>query len=198
MENQDLLDLKQYALQSAILFNTIAHNGKKVEYYSNEELIEAINLQVNITMEENLEFFENVEIDLVEELDGIVDSVYYTAPYLEYLIKEFNTRDIKEANSLLLKRLQLTRTLSSYIEENISFSDKVVIEATNRIVENNMSKFTKDSNVFADWKDGGMIRKSVEVDGEYYYLLVNKNGKVKKHLDFKGVSLEDLVNNEQE
>ena len=198
MENQDLLDLKQYALQSAILFNIIAHNGKKVGEYSNEELIEAINLQVNITMEENLEFFENVEIDLVEELDGIVDSVYYTAPYLEYLIKEFNTRDIKEANSLLLKRLQLTRTLSSYIEENISFSDKVVIEATNRIVENNMSKFTKDSNVFADWKDGGMIRKSVEVDGEYYYLLVDKNGKVKKHLDFKGVSLEDLVNNEQE
>ena len=198
MENQDLLDLKQYALQSAILFNIIAHNGKKVEYYSNEELIEAINLQVNITMEENLEFFENVEIDPVEELDGIVDSVFYTAPYLEYLIKEFNTRDIKEADNLLLKRLQLTRTLSSYIEENVSFSDKVVIEATNRIVENNMSKFTKDSNAFADWKDGGMIRKSVEVDGEYYYLLVDKNGKVKKHLDFKGVSLEDLVNNEQE
>ena len=198
MKNQELIDVKDCALQSAILFNIIAHNGKKVGEYSNEELIEAINLQVNITMEENLEFFESVEIDLVEELDGIVDSVYYTAPYLEYLIKEFNTRDIKEANSLLLKRLQLTRTLSSYIEDNISFSDKVVIEATNRIVENNMSKSTKDSNVFADWKDGGMIRKSVEVDGEYYYLLVDKNGKVKKHLDFKGVSLEDLVNNEQE
>lgn len=201
MENEEMIQQTQllnealdFALQGAILFNILAHDGKEVKDYSDEELIKAINLQVNITMEECLEFFDNVEKNLEEELDGIIDAVFYTGRYLEFLVEEFNSRNLQEADALLLRRLQHTRALVQHIERTVFFDVDVVVEANKRIAENNNSKFTKDSEEFAEWRDGNMIRKSVEYKGEYYYLLVDKNGKVKKHLDFKSVSLGDLIN----
>lgn len=182
---------KHLALQSAILFNKIAHNGKSVSEYTTTELIDALNLQTDITSEECKEWQDFVDVDLVEELDAIVD-IIYTYGYLEYLVKEFNSRNIEVADTLKLRRLQHTRTISEYIMNNVAFHSGIVLEATKRVIENNEQKFTKDSEEFATWKST-FNRKTVEVDGEYYYFLSDVNGKVRKKENFEKVALDDLV-----
>ena len=154
-------------------------------------MIDALNLQTDITSEECKEWQDFVDVDLVEELDAVVD-VIYTHGYLEYLVKEFNSRDIEVADTLKLRRLQHTRTISEYIMNNVAFHSGIVLEATKRVIENNEQKFTKDSEEFATWKST-FNRKTVEVDGEYYYFLADVNGKVRKKENFKKVLLDDLV-----
>ena len=182
---------KDLALQSAILFNKIAHNGKSVSEYTTTELVDALNLQTDITSEECKEWQDFVDVDLVEELDAVVD-VIYTHGYLEYLVKEFNSRDIEVADTLKLRRLQHTRTISEYIMNNVAFHSGIVLEATKRVIKNNEQKFTKDSEEFAKW-GSSFSRKTVEVDGEYYYFLADVNGKVRKKENFEKVMLDDLV-----
>ena len=182
---------KYLALQSAILFNKIAHNGKSVSEYTTTELIDALNLQTDITSEECKEWQDFVDVDLVEELDAVVD-IIYTHRYLEYLVKEFNSRNIEVADTLKLRRLQHTRTISEYIMNNVAFHSGIVLEATKRVIENNEQKFTKDSEEFAKW-ESSFSRKTVEVDGEYYYFLADVNGKVRKKENFEKVVLDDLV-----
>lgn len=92
------------AKDSAVLFNKIAH-GKSVKEYSNKELFDAINLQVDITLEELVETVTNTEKDLTEELDGYGDSIY-TLAYLDELVNEFNSRELQddEVNGAIKKK----------------------------------------------------------------------------------------------
>ena len=82
--------------------------------------------------------------------------------------------------------------IGNLVCKEIQHYPEIVAEATDRIIDNNNLKFTKDSEEFANW-ESSFNRKTVEVDGEYYYLLVDKNGKVRKKENFEKVVLDDLV-----
>lgn len=181
------------AKDSAVLFNKIAH-GKSVKEYSNKELFDAINLQVDITLEELIETVTHTEKDLTEELDGYGDSIY-TLAYLDELVNEFNSRELQDSEvngTIKKKRLGYALNIGNLVCKEIQQYSEVVAEATDRIIDNNNLKFTKDSEEFANW-ESSFTRKTVEVDGEYYYLLVDKNGKVRKKNNFEKVDLSDLV-----
>lgn len=181
------------AKDSAVLFNKIAH-GKSVEEYSNKELFDAINLQVDITLEELIETVTHTEKDLTEELDGYGDSIY-TLAYLDELVNEFNSREIQDeevGGAIKKKRLGYALNIGNLVCKEIQHYPEIVAEATDRIIDNNNLKFTKDSEDFANW-ESSFTRKTVEVDGECYYLLVDKNGKVRKKENFNKVVLDDLV-----
>lgn len=181
------------AKDSAVLFNKIAH-GKSVKEYSNKELFDAINLQVDITLEELIETVTHTEKDLTEELDGYGDSIY-TLAYLDELVNEFNSREIQDeevGGAIKKKRLGYALNIGNLVCKEIQRYPEIVAEATDRIIDNNNLKFTKDSEDFANW-ESSFNRKTVEVDGEYYYLLVDKNGKVRKKENFNKVVLDDLV-----
>lgn len=181
------------AKESAVLFNKIAH-GKSVKEYSNKELFDAINLQVDITLEELIETVTHTEKDLTEELDGYGDSIY-TLAYLDELVNEFNSRELQddEVNGAIKKkRLGYALNIGNLVCKEIQHYPEIVAEATDRIIDNNNLKFTKDSEDFANW-ESSFNRKTVEVDGEYYYLLVDNKGKVRKREGFPKVDLGDLA-----
>lgn len=193
-ETNLLLEAEKKALDAAILFNRIVH-GKPIQEYTDSELIEAINLQNNITIEEVLETIENADIDLVEELDGYAD-VFYTYPYLEHLIAEFNSREITQAaaKDLKLRRLQTTRHLAHMLLETLTFKPEIVLEAVNRVVDNNLAKFTTEPTEFNTWTyDDKFKPTQQDIDGITYYYLTDKNGKVRKKHNFDRVVLKDLV-----
>ena len=76
------------------------------------------------------------------------------------------------------------------------FDLDLIIEATNRVVENNNQKHTDDKEYFDTWKhpkDEVLERSSKEVDGVTYYFFVNEVGKVRKKDGFEGVDLSHLV-----
>lgn len=181
------------AKDSAVLFNKIAH-GKSVKGYSNKELFDAINLQVDITLEELIETVTHTEKDLTEELDGYGDSIY-TLAYLDELVNEFNSRELQDeevGGAIKKKRLGYALNIGNLVCKEIQRYPEIVAEATNRIIDNNNLKFTKDSEEFATWKST-FNRKTVEVDGEYYYFLSDNNHKVRKKENFETVVLDDLV-----
>ena len=68
-------------LKSAIFFNRIV-DGKYIEEYSKDELVDKINAQFFIAKEEVDEFFTAKENnDIVEMYDGAIDTLY-TVPFL--------------------------------------------------------------------------------------------------------------------
>lgn len=193
-ETDILLEAEKKALDAAKLFNRIAH-GKSIEEYTDVELVKAINRQIEVTMEEVLETITNAEINLVEELDGYADSLY-TYPYLELLIQEFNNRDITQdvAKEIKIRRLQYVRQMAVMIMRALPFKAEVVSEASDRVVENNLAKFTTDTEEFNTWTYDDRFKPTVqEVEGVNYYYLVDKNSKVRKRSGFPKVTLEDLV-----
>lgn len=181
------------AKDSALLFNKIAH-GKNAKEYSNKELFDAINRQVDITIDELIETVTHTEKDLTEELDGYADSIYILS-YLDELVNEFNSRELQDEEvngAIKKKRLGYALNIGNLVCKEIQHYPEIVAEAVDRIIDNNNLKFTKDSEEFATWKST-FNRKTVEVDGEYYYFLADNNHKVRKKENFEKVILDDLV-----
>ena len=181
------------AKDSALLFNKIAH-GKSIKEYSNKELFDAINLQVDITLEELIETVTHTEKDLTEELDGYGDSIY-TLAYLDELVNEFNSRELQDdevGGAIKKKRLGYALNIGNLVCKEIQHYPEIVAEATDCIIDNNNLKFTKDSEEFVTWKSI-FNRITVEVDGEYYYFLADNTSKVRKKEGFETVVLDDLV-----
>ena len=121
------------------------------------------------------------------------------------MVNEFNSRELQddEVNGAIKKkRLGYALNIGNLVCKEIQHYPEIVAEATDRIINNNNLKFTKDSDEFATWKST-FNRKTVEVDGEYYYFLADNNCKVRKKESFEKVILDDLVgkmvevNNEQ-
>lgn len=188
--------LMDKALEASKLFNEIAR-GKKVEEYSDVELLEAINVQTEyVALEEVLEWVANFGIDLVEEIDACADCIY-VLPQLQIFVEEAKKRDLQGINT---KRVSLVITLGNLVLSNL-IEDKqgtygVVEEALNRVIDNNMSKFTTNKEEALKWKSPKGENLSVGsrvIDGIEYFFLVNENGKIRKRKGFKNVVLDDLL-----
>ena len=182
------------AKESAVLFNKIKNGGLSISEYSNEKLFDDINKQVDIVLSELVETIDATEINLTEELDGYGDSIY-TLAYLDELVNEFNSRELQDdevGGAIKKKRLGYALNIGNLVCKEIQRYPEIVAEATDRIIDNNNLKFTKDSEEFAAWKST-FNRKTVEVDGEYYYFLADNNFKVRKKENFEKVILDDLV-----
>ena len=182
------------AKDSAVLFNKIKNGGLSISEYSNEKLFDDINKQVDIVLSELVETIDATDVNLIEELDGYGDSIY-TLAYLDELVNEFNSRELQDdevGGAIKKKRLGYALNIGNLVCKEIQRYPEIVAEATDRIIDNNNLKFTKDSEEFATWKST-FNRKTVEVDGEYYYFLADNNLKVRKKENFEKVILDDLV-----
>ena len=182
------------AKESAVLFNKIKNGGLSISEYSNEKLFDDINKQVDIVLSELVETIDATDVNLIEELDGYGDSIY-TLTYLDELANEFNSRKLQDdevGGAIKKKRLGYALNIGNLVCKEIQHYPEIVAEATDRIIDNNNLKFTKYIEEFATW-ESTFNRKTVEVDGEYYYFLADNNSKVRKKENFEAVVLDDLV-----
>lgn len=191
--------------EASTKFNVLA-KGKTIQEYSNEELIENTILQTDVvTKEELIEFIENFDLDLIEELDGAVDSLY-VGVFLFDLIKEVKRRisngvaTQEDFKTLPMRRINFIMKLCNFVFENLpldrgedgELNYDLVEEASKRIIENNLSKFTTDKEYFNSWKaPEGAVASQRECQGETYYFF-SQEGKVKKRVGFTPVQLDDL------
>ena len=67
----------------------------------------------------------------------------------------------------------------------------ILSEYADRVIENNMQKFTTSLDEFETW-ESEYIPTSKFVDGVTYYFFVDENLKVKKRDGFPKVEVEDL------
>lgn len=195
-------------LKDVILFNKLS-NGDFLQC-SLEEKVKLVNLQIAIVGEELYEeYFKYYGKDDLETLDAISD-VLFTCSYYEYMMQHIS--------ELEQESLEVSEYVNSHIDLNAmdmlshglelfykTFSNlydlDIVIEATDRVIENNMSKFTTDKEEAEKWespKGENLNLSETVVNDVVYYCLKNENGKVRKKKGFKQVKLQDLVNKQNE
>jgi len=192
-------DLLAKATEHSTLLNKIIKDGMDVSEYSDEFLIDCLNLQAEkINFEETMEWVDNYGIDLVEEIDACCD-VLVTGTYLDTLVNELKLRNLPSVD-VNVKRLGLMITLTNLVLSNLikntDNSYTTLNKALDRVIENNMSKFSTNQEEFKKWKapkNEKLFPKSVVVDGVRYYFLVNADGKLRKPDHFVLVSLDDLL-----
>ena len=178
-------------LKSAIFFNRIV-DGKKVEEMGENEIRAKIKTQIPIVAEELVETLQALEDeDEREYYDGLVD-VLYTKPFLT----ELRLQLTKFANVKTIENIGVIEyiddTFGKLIECGFIKMD-TLSEYADRVIANNMEKFTTDEAVFKTW-ESEYIPTSKVVDGVKYYFFVDENGKVKKRKGFPKVEVEDLFN----
>lgn len=183
-------------MDNSILFNKIV-NGKGVEGYSKWELVSKINSQYLIAKEEVDEFFTAKENnDIVEMYDGVIDT-FYTVPFLVQLLNEYEIRydtEYDECDGYTLAELGiLEQDGVDVLFESTELDLDILSEYADRVIANNMEKFTTDEEVFKTWKSSYTPTSQV-VDGVTYYFFVDENGKVKKRDGFPKVEVEGLFN----
>ena len=183
-------------LKSAIFFNRIV-DGKYIEEYSKDELVDKINAQFFIAKEEVGEFFTAKENnDIVEMYDGAIDT-FYTVRFLIKLLNEYDERYNKEYEPSCgyslddLQKLEMEGL--DVLCESTELDLDILSEYADRVIENNMQKFTTSLEEFKTW-ESGYIPTSKECDGKLYYFFVDENEKVKKRDGFPKVEVEDLFN----
>lgn len=165
------------------------------------EMAVSINKQIDIVNSEQQEFRDNFCVDPVEELDAIAD-VLFTVAYFMYQLSV--SLDLDEAQTKEFESVLQGERVALLIEDFNNFLGvmytnydlPIVIEATDRVVVNNASKFTTDVKEFETWEapENEPLEKETRViDGVEYYMFVNEVGKVRKRDGFVGVDLTDLV-----
>ena len=165
------------------------------------EMAISINKQIDIVNSEQQEFRDNFCVDPVEELDAIAD-VLFTVAYFMYQLSV--SLDLDEAQTKEFESVLQGERVALLIEDfnnflGVMYSNydlPIVIEATDRVVVNNASKFTTDEKEFETWvapPNEPLNKETRVVDGVEYYMLVNEVGKVRKRDGFVGVDLKDLV-----
>ena len=191
-----IVKIRDKVMDNSILFNKIV-NGKGIEDYSKWELVSKINSQYLIAKEEVDEFFTAKENnDIVEMYDGAIDT-FYTVPFLVQLLNEYEIRydtEYDECDGYTLAELDILEqggvdVLFEATELDLSILD----EYADRVIENNMQKFTTSLDEFETW-ESNYIPTSKVVDGVKYYFFVDENWKVKKRDGFPKVEVEDLFN----
>ena len=195
-------------LKDVVLFNTLS-NGDFLRC-SLEEKVKLVNLQIAIVGEELYEeYFKYYGKDALETLDSISD-VLFTCSYYEYMMQHISEleQESSEVSEYVNSHINLNAMdmLSHGLEvfyktfSNLYDLD-LVIEATDRVIENNMSKFTTDKEEAEKWespKGENLALSETIVDGVTYYCLKNENGKVRKKKGYKNVKLQDLVDKQNE
>ena len=191
-----VVKIRDKVMDNSILFNKIV-NGKDIEGYSKLELVSKINSQYLIAKEEVDEFFTAKENnDIVEMYDGAIDT-FYTVPFLIRLLNEYEIRydtEYDECDGYTLAELDILEQGGvDVLFESTELDLDILSEYANRVIANNMEKFTTDEEAFKTWKSEYASTSKV-VDGVTYYFFVDENGKVKKQDGFPKVEVEDLFN----
>ena len=191
-----VVKIRDKVMDNSILFNKIV-NGKGIEDYSKWELVSKINSQYLIAKEEVDEFFTAKENnDIIEMYDGAIDT-FYTVPFLVQLLNEYEIRydtEYDECDGYTLAELDILEQGGvDVLFESTELDLDTLSEYANRVIANNMEKFTTDEEVFKTWKSEYAPTSKV-VDGVTYYFFVDENGKVKKRKGFPKVEVEDLFN----
>ena len=182
---------------SAIKFNAIANGGlDNLVNLSNEQLVDAVVSQYKITLEE-IEETEKalVDNDEVEIYDGYCD-VFYTFKYFQSLLVYcYGKRDketVDKVNSLI-DAVDLGNRYVALLLKTVELDLSILDEYADRVIENNMEKFTTDEEVFKTW-ESDYIPTGKEYDGKLYYFFVDENGKIKKRKGFPKVEVGSLFN----
>ena len=191
-----VVKIRGKVMDNSILFNKIV-NGKGIEDYSKWELVSKINSQYLIAKEEVDEFFTAKENnDIVEMYDGAIDT-FYTVPFLVQLLNEYEIRydtEYDECDGYTLAELDILEQGGfDVMFEATELDLDILSEYADRVIENNMQKFTTSLDEFKTWKSE-YIPTSKVVDGVTYYFFVDENMKVKKRDGFPKVEVEDLFN----
>ena len=201
--NLKLMKLADELYKSALFFNKIMDGKNLVDdkgelLFSKHELAEKINRQYLIALEEVKETETALkENDTIEIYDGYCD-VFYTCDILFYMLdlyeqeygfdgksacKHFNNDDLGV----------LSDKYNELLEQADDLNMDTLSEYANRVIENNMQKFTTSLEEFKTW-ESNYIPTSKVVDGVKYYFFVDENGKVKKRGGFPKVDVEGLFN----
>ena len=191
-----IVKIRGKVMDNSILFNKIV-NGKGIEDYSKWELVSKINSQYLIAKEEVDEFFAAKENnDIVEMYDGAIDT-FYTVPFLVQLLNEYEIRydtEYDECDGYTLAELDILEQGGvDVMFEATELDLDILSEYADRVIENNMQKFTTSLDEFKTWKSE-YIPTSKVVDGVTYYFFIDENLKVKKREGFPKIEVEDLFN----
>ena len=188
-----IVKIRGKVMDNSILFNKIV-NGKGIEDYSKWELVSKINSQYLIAKEEVDEFFTAKENnDIVEMYDGAIDT-FYTVPFLVQLLNEYEFRYDTEYDGYTHAELDvLEQGGVDVLFEATELDLDILSEYADRVIENNMQKFTTSLDEFETW-ESEYTPTSKFVDGVTYYFFVDENLKVKKRGGFPKVEVEDLFN----
>ena len=191
-----VVKIRDKVMDNSILFNKIV-NGKGIEDYSKWELVSKINSQYIIAKEEVDEFFTAKENnDIVEMYDGAIDT-FYTVPFLIRLLNEYEIRydtEYDECDGYTLAELDILEQGGvDVLFESTELDLDILYEYADRVIANNMEKFTTDEEVFKTWKSNHNPTSRV-VAGVTYYFFVDENGKVKKREGFPKIEVGDLFN----
>ena len=201
--NLKLMKLADELYRSAIFFNRIMDGKNLVDdkgelLFSKHELAEKINRQYLIALEEVKETETALkENDTIEIYDGYCD-VFYTCDILFYMLDLYE-REYGFDGKSACKHLNNDGlgVLSDKYDDLLGQVDNldmgILSEYADRVIANNMEKFSTDESVFKTWKSE-YIPTSKVVDGVTYYFFVDENGKVKKRDGFPKVEVEDLFN----
>lgn len=168
-------------------------------------LVENLNVQMEQVKEEVLELFTAYgTTDTVEIIDGIIDT-HFTWCNFHFMVDEIKEMAEKDPKILDVfegsASLQLIDLIAGIVpvafQLKLPVDESVLLGAAKLIIENNRLKYTQNAVEAFGWEveqDGTDISvfKTV-VDGVVWYCLKDKNGKVRKHKNFKKVKLEDLV-----
>ena len=180
---------------SAMKFNAIANGGlANLVNLSNEQIVDAVVSQYKITLEE-IEETEKalVDNDEVEIYDGYCD-VFYTFKYFQsllvYCYGKLDKETVDKVNSLI-DAVDLGNRYVALLLKTVDLD--ILSEYADRVIENNMQKFTTSLDEFETW-ESEYIPTSKFVDGVTYYFFVDENGKVKKRDGFPKVEVEGLFN----
>ena len=189
-----IVKIRDKVMDNSILFNKIV-NGKGIEDYSKWELVSKINSQYLIAKEEVDEFFTAKENnDIVEMYDGAIDT-FYTVPFLVQLLNEYEIRyatEYDECDGYTLAELGILEQGGfDVLFESAELDLDILSEYADRVIENNMEKFTTDEEVFKTWKSSYTPTSQV-VDGVTYYFFVDENLKVKKREGFPKIEVGSL------
>ena len=191
-----IVKIRGKVMDNSILFNKIV-NGKGIEDYSKWELVSKINSQYLIAKEEVDEFFTAKENnDIVEMYDGAIDT-FYTVPFLIRLLNEYEIRydtEYDECDGYTLAELGILEQGGGDVLFEATELDLDILSGyADRVIENNMQKFTTSLDEFETWESEYTPTSKV-VDGVTYYFFVDENGKVKKRDGFPKVEVEGLFN----
>ena len=201
--NLKLMKLADELYKSALFFNKIMDGKNLVDdrgdlLFSKNELTEKINRQYLIALEEVKETEKALkENDIIEVYDGYCD-VFYTCDILFYMLDLYE-REYGFDGKSACKHFNndglgiLFDKYDELLEKVDDLNMDILSEYANRVIENNMQKFTTSLDEFETW-ESEYIPTSKVVDGVTYYFFVDENLKVKKRKGFPKVEVEDLFN----
>lgn len=182
-----------------VLSNSIWHGSFKD--LSFEDKAKSIDKQVSVIVMEEMvdEYRKNYGVDMLEELDAICDTLY-TMSMLQYMLSVLEeTGENEEVDKLINQdQLEICVMYNDVFQRTFMnhFDLDIIIEATQRVVDNNNQKHTDDKEYFDTWvvpKGEDLSKGSRVIDGVEYYFLLNKQGKIRKKEGFGSVVLDDLV-----